>query len=346
MKIANQQIATVTDDQNIDQNLVLPVPRNDNSAPYLVATVGDKTLLVYLVRDDDCENPLDSMNGEGEVVLWSQGKRDAEARQKIQDAFALNSNGEPEIDRLWSQAAEKLAQENHGCSYDELKLSIDEQAAFAREAEGWAMRWWKECRTLTGTLGDCDAVLLSRCDDGTLRPTNRLETDNPSINEHYAAWIPDDCAREEIVRRMSAYAIGEIKREAGGYRIVMDQQFGNHLNAVYPEWHQAFEILQNQYEALLRPLSDFNKQQQLALGRRRARDEMAVSSVELYNNWASGDNWAVVEASYPRREGVQYPESHEVLWNVVGAESAEQVMRERLNAMKQNLSRQERAAKP
>lgn len=83
-------MAVMLDGENID--LEIPhKPSDYNDGDPIVTKVGNKLELTYLVDDSDCENPLESCDGEGRIYTARRHAGD-EVHAAMQKAFGLNSD--------------------------------------------------------------------------------------------------------------------------------------------------------------------------------------------------------------------------------------------------------------
>lgn len=100
--------------------------RFNPSGDPLVQKVGDKTVVGYLVRDEDCEHPLENSDGMGKIHRWYEGSR--ESREAFYDATGYNEHGEkvakPAPFALWLDVYDhsgewwSLAHSGYECRWD------------------------------------------------------------------------------------------------------------------------------------------------------------------------------------------------------------------------------------
>lgn len=206
--------------------------------------VGDRIVVGYLADDEDCENPLESCDGLGKVL---SAHRHSSSHSEMQEALALDSNWEPDLDLIgehidefrpkWIEAAIKDAEFQSWADgkNESMAAVIDDyyrfQACSVWEhtmegfigggsadihhfdfTEGLREEFWRELRS-EGRIGDQDAVVLDCYEHSGVCWSVSGEGMQCAFDTARGGgvWVPDDSAREEIDRRAGVYAFGRVE---------------------------------------------------------------------------------------------------------------------------------------
>lgn len=101
MKVTNRtrtihtHTLTLDDDTDVDLEFA-PVDYHDP----LVAHVGDKLVVAYLVHDSDCDNPVESCDGMGKIVGRGKYETRNHDESELFEALGLNRYGDPDYDKV------------------------------------------------------------------------------------------------------------------------------------------------------------------------------------------------------------------------------------------------------
>lgn len=363
-------------------DLDLPFPQSGvmdyETAP--AVRVADKLVMGYLSPDDHCENPLTNWCGYGQV--FSSHRSDGrEAHEGMQDALALDREWSPDIElcyafekpfrQSWIEAAANSAEFQAWADQQagpEAQLSESTYLALAKkfwrrvglESQSYGVddiwdfsftedvrhQLWARLRE-EGKIGDPDAVLLDCYDHGgrvwsISGGGMQCQFDTA---KGAGVWVPDDSAREEILRRAKVYAFGRIQTNGAWtvgsgrkrYWAVKDEAFGGHSEE-FREWHQAYEWL----EKAVKRLKKRATKAQLTQGRRRAAHEIAATALSLYNDWLSGNCYGVVVCVYENVAASDEEPEWELLssddcWGYIGSDDTMAVLREQVQHEAQRL---------
>jgi hypothetical protein len=134
-------------------------------------------------------------------------------------------------------------------------------------------------------------------------------------------WVPDESATQEIDRRAPVYEIGYIQQnqatmvlgQSKGYTVMVDVEKNSPTeDSEYDSWSDAFEHLSTLRKAhvpsALAQVVD--NAPTIALGRRRASEELARNAMDEYNSWANGEVYSTVSANLSNVA----IEGHEPIW--------------------------------
>lgn len=214
-----------------------------------VRSVDGKTAVYAgLVRDDDCESPLDSCDGEG--AIYFAGRRgDQKSQARYQEVFGLDgeyrrdksfsavevmaevllrqrlypedqpvalvrmtleaSNLGVTTDQLWADILNEI--QGYRCSWAE--FSEEDKAMFAGyDWEELLDEAWHACRK-AGKVGDMLAVPLDVYEHSgmVLSVSGTGYQCEWDTTKGGAVWVPDDVARDEILnRRAPVYTKGRV----------------------------------------------------------------------------------------------------------------------------------------
>lgn len=306
-----------------------------------ICDLGDKIVVGYLSDDSDCENPLESSEGQGRIY---SAHRNARTHSEMQDALALDSSWNPDLDlvdqhmsrlrSVWISAAM--------CSREFIAWADETAGARAAKDDAYykrrAEKLWRETggeyiygadsihnfeftddvrtelwRALRseGLIGDKDAVVLD-CYEHSGQSWS-LAGEGMQCRWDTArgagVWVPDNCAREEIDRRAKAYAFGRIETNGNWtfssgklrYIAILDGAYAAARSPEFEQWHEAFQWLDERSKKLKLATLKGERAQQVRRGRERAAREIARDALEEYNNWLSGDCYGVVAAVFSRK---------------------------------------------
>lgn len=328
--------------------------------------VGTTLIVGYLSDDSDCENPLEDCDGMGKIY---SAHRHSQNHSEMQEALALDSSWEPDLDLVddftsylrkpWIEAAMSSVEFIEWANESAGPLARKDDAYYKRRA---AKLWretdgefrygdcdiydfdftddvrqvvWEELRS-EGLIGDRDVVVLDCYEHGgqVWSISGQGMQCRWDTSSGAGAWVPDDCAKEEIERRASIYAYGVIKdngswtRGSGRKRFYaeVDEHCGGGMSPQFKHWHEAFDWLTSQAKSLKLPRRKLEKQTALGRGRQRAAVEMAESALESYNEWLSGSTYGIVSATFTNVGSTEEPEWEFVYsdecWGFIGDEYA------------------------
>lgn len=249
-----------------------------------------------------------------------------------QQPYPGNSDGA--LDHVWEALRDTLGWEgrkDHIPYHDVYSivsewppLSIDWEAA------------WMEARE-AGEIGDQDAVVLDVYDHGGLAWSIsgggmqcRWDTSSGA-----GVWLPDDAARDEILRRARVYDHAYISdRAVYGKKYALRNRKGHTLtlsNDWYELWARAQEIAD---------LCEASGIPGTSPGHVLAAEELAEDALEQYNAWLSGDCYGVCVEVYKLED--EDDEDGELVeddacWGYVGSDYAEEVLAYRFRGMVESI---------
>lgn len=185
------------------------------------------------------------------------------------------------------------------------------------------MECWEEARA-AGEIGDVDAVVLDVYEHGGVAWSVSGEGMQCRWDTSSGAgvWVPDTCARDEILRRALVYDYVRIVER--GYRT--KARYG----VIAPDgsevcekesWAVAFDAATTVRNACAQA-----GEKPVRNGRAAAAEELARSAVEEYNKWLVGDVWGVCfEAYLVDGDGEQGEMIYgDACWGFIGNEYAEE----------------------
>lgn len=337
---------------------------------------GNKLLVGYLADDNDSSNPLEDSSGLGHVFsAHRQSSTHAEMQEALglnSDWDADLDLVEPSnLRKAWIAAAvqseefQEWANETAGA-----QARLDEPYYKRRAEKLWRetggeyiynedciysfsftddvrLEVWRDLRAkdLIGTEGK---VLLDCYDHGgqvwSLSGSGtqcRWDTSSGA-----GVWAPDESALEEIKRRAELYAFGEVldngswTKSSGQkrYYAILDEAYGGEHSQQFLQWHEAFDWLEQKVKTFKLPKQKAMKEQLIQKGKSRAAHEIAESSLQTYNDWLSGNVYAVVVASYTNSGTQESPiwelESSDECWGYIGSDWAIEALISEMTAAK------------
>jgi hypothetical protein len=259
-----------------------------------VVPVGDRIVVGYLADDHDCENPLESCDGNGKVL---SAHRHSDTHSEMQEALALDSCWDRDLDLiddfidelrpLWIETAVNnaeflswaeyknsvcaLAVNDHvrylACSMWEYTMSGYIGATdihhfdFTDEVRE---KFWEALRS-SGRIGNKDAVPLDCYEHSGVAWSISGEGMSCAFDPARGGgvWVPDDSARQEIDRRQAVYTFGRVEANGGWtpssgklrFFGVVDNSYGGGKSEGFMHWHEAFDWLQKEVKARASALS-------------------------------------------------------------------------------------------
>jgi hypothetical protein len=202
----------------------------------LTALLGDTTMVGYLVHDQDCQNPLESCDGEGDIYAAHRDTR-ADEIKKMQEALGLDSDWHPNLDHhgierqhvdddyigyyvdntnvaelvadgfVRDEAAEEKQAEGSKMAKSfwfkvkcaEWDIDRNGYGRFAKEYDAICLRHW-QAGIKNGTIGNPYAVMLDVYNHGGQSYSISGEGTQCRWDTARggALWVPNDCALENI----------------------------------------------------------------------------------------------------------------------------------------------------
>lgn len=174
-----------------------------------------------------------------------------------------------------------------------------------------------------GALGNPDVVVLDCYEHGGQHWSlsgNGMQC-RWDTSRGAGVWVPDSCALDEINRRMKVYAYGSVEcngswtKRSGKLRFFASVDATKERSPDFMEWHDAFKWLESKKQ----------KVADLPLGRKRADRELAQQSLDVYNEWLSGNCYGVVADLFScTSEGEWEFVTSDACYGYVGSEYAEE----------------------
>lgn len=325
----------------------------------------DGKIAVYagLVRDDDCESPLESSDGEG--AIYFAGRRgDRESQHRYQEALGLDSDYRRNTNlgvvesmaedmlrkRLYPEANTAVCMEmeaaRYGVTVNQLRTDIlneiqgyrcswvefsdEDKAIFAEfDWEKLLEEAWHACRQ-AGTIGDMLAVLLDVYEHSgmVLSVSGTGYQCAWDTTTGGALWVPDDVARDEILkRRAPVYTKGRVvdnRKTRSNRRYTVETLglgkegmtfYADVKHPSFEHWHEAFDFLQQLEVEVTRSIE---------AAQEAAAREYAHQVLESYNSWLAGDCWGFI--CYAIDLKTQTIVEKDSCWGFVGQEWAEEAL--------------------
>lgn len=313
----------------------------------LVKETADTLTIGYLAHDDDCANPLEDCDGMGAIY---ECRRHGPTLADYEQALGL-ADGGPNLDLVDEDAVVERALTQILADADLTETALahcneywdraergydpdpDQDEDFIRNCldsenelypiiatDSIRLTLWQEGRA-AGTIGDKHAVLLDVHEHGQVSySVNSGGSADWDTARCGAVWVPDEYAREELLRRAPMYQKGKIEKCRGpGEAYAVYEYRGSAIDsahtATFSQWHEAFEKLkQAAPQDYLLPM---------ASAERIAARELAAQAATIYTDWRNGNCFGVVVATYSLK-GIDVGEmlNDDACWGLIGDDYA------------------------
>lgn len=318
----------------------------------LTQRVGDRLVVAYLVQDDDCENPMESSDGEGKLYTRPRqgyGGGLITYGNSWGDHLGLTSDGEPdlELDAVIYLAKIDLASliyKNFAADFTRTLLTSGESPKDLMEAicqewleTGWGWEWddddreffaklpslnptleecWQQLYA-EGKIGDYLAIPVSYCDSAHGPGTTMVST--TSVDNCDAVWVPDDNCIENIKAQcwsdgVKIHWAGASGSETEPLHAVITQ--GEAILGDFKTWGEAQAYVNANFPA------PTHKDLMIAA------DAYAAAILNNYVAWRNGEVFGCVVQTYKLDNGTWEDETEDSCWNFVGFEYAEKALQE------------------
>jgi hypothetical protein len=159
-----------------------------------------------------------------------------------------------------------------------------------------------------------------------------------------AVWVPDDCAKAEILRRAKVYALGFIISpgflRGNKYHAILEipGQAQEGLGA-FDAWHLAFDALLLRVKAAKKAGYKLTAQDR-ARGLDRAKEDVARGCLETYNDWLSGSVYVTAVAAFTVDDAgnLEMEGSVDYCGGFYGLDYAEEELEQACESLAQSLS--------
>lgn len=323
---------------------------------FLTSETDGKLRVGYLVDDSDCENPLEDQDGNGHI--YTSRRHDREGNREMQKALGLNDDWEPNYDLVDEDEVVELlmvliasdvdayatalqfCQDNYPMDADEsapefvrriMTCEDDfDRAGFDQEIAHIYEDLYDKGLT-AGTIGDKHVVSLDVYEHSGVSYSIsgsgmqcRFDTAKGG-----AVWVPDDCAREEIICRGLVYIKGKILNHAllrgdgPKYCVRTFREEVVYDDTVHPRfenWIGAYEYLKGLDASTLTYL-----QTQME-AEHDAAIELAKCACEEYTSWSNGDCYGWCIETFDINTGEQLDEDS--CWGYIGSDYAYSTLEE------------------
>lgn len=301
--------------------------------------IKDKQLMIgYLADHEGCDNPLESMDGEGKIFT---AHRHSSTHREMQEALGLNSEWEPDlelvyehIDKLkpiWIRTAASSREFQLYCENTAgANASLKPPYYLYRARKYWAitdgeyvygeeniddfeftdevkLTLWHELRE-QGLIGDPDAVLLDCYEHSGVSWS--ISGDGMQCRWDTASgagvWVPDESARASLDERVELFMYGFIHHNGNWtrgsgkkrYYVVLDEVFGGETSEQFKTYHEANDWLFERSKSLKLPRKKSEREALRCHARRFLAKEYAKGALELYNDWLNGRTYGIVCATF------------------------------------------------
>lgn len=243
---------------------------------------------------------------------WYQGR---DYRAQLREALANEEAGDY---NMWQM-----------CRYGEwskLDLPSDLISDLAETLDDLVHWDWDTIRRECAEPGDPDAVLLDLYDHSGVQWSVsgsgmqcRFDTSRGE-----AVWVPDQYARDEIMRRAPVYDYAWIEEKArfNESRIAYLLNYGDEKNGalVSDDWADLFKKAE-EIAAECKARGEAPRFD----GRRLAALELAEQALEKYNDWSNGDCYGVIVQVH-ELDGTLVKE--DACWGYIGSDYAEETLKD------------------
>ena len=303
----------------------------------LVHVSGTHAVLGYLADDGNCANPLTDWDGMGSIY---------EARYRCDTlggycrALGLYNDGSgPDLRLVDEEAAIKVAVDRILADPDERERALQhcmehwdrnvpddefirrcldslEELAALIDTDDLLLEMWQAGRR-AGTIGDKHAVLVDVYEHGGIAYSvaGRGMQDQFDTARGGAVWVPDDCARDELLRRAEVYRKGDVNAlRGGGYEVRTlrdDTTYSGVTHPNFAKWHEAFAYLRDLDVTHWRGQDEAEE---------IAAQELAQQACEVYTKWCNGECYGVVVVTHDRVNGETL--GVDSCWGYVGSDDA------------------------
>lgn len=136
-----------------------------------------------------------------------------------------------------------------------------------------------------------------------------------------AVWVPDGCARDELLRRAAVYRKGDIiemRTQGSNSRPYAVRTLGAEALKYDDTVHPAFEHWRDAFQYL--DTLDPPHQRDQAAAEQTAARELAAQACETYTDWRNGNCYGVVVVTYDKASGEET--AHDAVWGFIGDDDA------------------------
>lgn len=318
----------------------------------VINRVSDNTIVVgYLVQDEDCQNPLESADGQGNIYTDNRRNKNHNP-EAILDALGYSSDGEPNYELLdGSVEREKYVDyfienttvedcERHGwVKDDELtdKEFIEACAIEDYEEHGGSVHseeldaikhdLWMEGRA-NGTIGEPYAIDVNYMEHGY--SSYHAQKPGQSVLEYSdcnALWVPDAIATDNIEYQ----AIQSLLPAGTRVEYMSTDVKLNDITYILPNGDKqgGFTSFVDAIKAAAAKLDASLTLQQIHEAGKNFAYEYAKGVCTEYTQWANGETYGVVVETYHRTPVDEWESvNQDSCWGYIGSNWANEALNE------------------
>ena len=296
----------------------------------LIARLDDGGYLVgYLSPDEDCQNPLESCDGMGEILRSHRARGDDD--KDIHNKIGMDEYGNPDLEDVYSfdtsnspmaKAAERLFP---------AKAKLEEPNYSSAELDQiteLAIELWMNGRD-AGYIGNPHVVVLDFTCHGPPCRYSVASDDQQFLNKTPdALWIPTGTMIEEIAEEAER-RLGEAEF-LGVVRIERRTLRGGAIHSTYV-LSDGRTVVRREREGAPSPGLPLLAEARTKLLRAKELEvarEYAAQACTEYTAWCNGDCWGRCLERFDAA-GVRQPDGDEHVWGFVG-DDAEEVLKARV----------------
>ena len=318
VKIATRRVATLTQDDASSFNLS-SVPTFSDDVIVKKLSSG-KTLVGYLVDDQDVPHPLDESDGMGRIYRWDRDSR-RESKQQGFQALGLDQYGEPDPDLKRNEFAIPLDKYEHGqVIWSVAGSHSTEHWDTSRGAGVWVLD--DSClehiksTAIKGLLpeGTVVSYVSKRNPDGTaiMRPCK------PGERSHFLN--PDGSRRNEVA----------------------DERYLNVITVTYPDGTSkgGYKNFVTAYLAAARKLGIKITKESMAEGAQKVAAECAAQACRVYTDWCNGNCYGYIIDVFDAA-GELVEDAGDRCFGYIGMEDGESSLNDAMEGLSRRLTKGE-----